>query len=158
MADNDMYVDRLLSAGVNFAVWPDWAAAPAPGVRDDDASGWAMTQTTVNDCTVTVIASPASQRADVRITGDVDMVAAPVLAEAARQLAMGSPRSVFVDLAGVTFAGSALPNFLARAYGLLPRGSSLVVCRPSPMTRWVLHMTDMTRILIVRDHLLGQAR
>ena len=116
-----------------------------------------MKQTTVNDCSVTVIASPASHRVDVRITGDIDLAAAPVLAEAVRQLAIGSPRSVFVDLAGVTFAGSALPNFLARAYGRLPRGSSLVVCRPNPMTRRVLQMTDMTRILIVRDHLLSQA-
>jgi anti-anti-sigma regulatory factor len=43
------------------------------------------------------------------------MTALPVLADAVSQLAAASPRSVFVDLAGVTFAGSALPNFLAPA-------------------------------------------
>jgi hypothetical protein len=70
-----------------------------------------MRQTTGNGCTVTVIASRASYRADVQITGDVDMAALPVLADAVSQLAAASPRSVFVDLAGVTFAGSALPDF-----------------------------------------------
>ena len=115
-----------------------------------------MRQTTGNGCTVTVIASLASYRADVQITGDVDMAALPVLADAVSQLAAASPRSVFVDLAGVTFAGSALPNFLARAYGVLPRESSLVVCRPSPMTRRVLDMTDMMRIVTVGEHLLSR--
>ena len=116
-----------------------------------------MWQTTANGCTVTVIAAPGSHRADVQITGDVDTPAAPALTEAAYRLADGSPRSVFVDLAGVNFAGSALPNFLALAHRLLSRRSVLVVCRPDPMTLRVLQMTGMMQILTVRDHLLSQA-
>lgn len=116
-----------------------------------------MWQTTAKGCTITVIAAPGSHRADVRITGEVDTPAASALTEAAFRLADGSPRSVFVDLAGVTFAGSALPNFLALAHRLLPRRSVLVVCRPDRMTHRVLQMTGMMQILTVRDHLLSQA-
>ena len=116
-----------------------------------------MLKTTVNDCTVTMIAAPGSHRADVRITGDVDLDAAPVLDEAVSRVASGAPRSVYVDLAGVTFAGAALPNFLARAHGLLPRGCVLVVCRANPMTTRVLQMAAMTQIVVMRDRLMNHA-
>jgi anti-anti-sigma factor len=109
----------------------------------------------VNDCVVTVTARPGSRRADVRIAGDIDMAAVPRLTDAARRLSEDSPRSVFVDLAGVAFAGSALPNFLAQAHNRIPRGSSLVVCRPSPMARFVLVATGVMEILTVCETLIN---
>jgi anti-anti-sigma factor len=110
-----------------------------------------MRQTFAHDCAVTVTALPGSHRADVRIAGDVDLAAVPILTGALDRLSERSPRSVFVDLAGVTFAGSALPNFLFQTHGRMPRGSFLVVCRPSPMTLLVLVASGMMDILTVCD-------
>ena len=114
-----------------------------------------MRQMLANDCAVTVTALPGSLRADVRIVGDVDMAAVQILTDAIRRLSEGSPRSVFVDLAAVTFAGSALPNFLVQAHSRMPRGSFLVVSRPDPMTRSVLAATGMTDIVTVCDNRLS---
>jgi anti-anti-sigma factor len=110
-----------------------------------------MRQTFAHDCAVTVTALPGSLRADVRIAGDVDLAAVPILIEALGRLTERAPRSVFVDLAGVTFAGSALPNFLFRTHGRMPRGSFLVICRPSPMTLKVLVASGMMDIVTVCD-------
>jgi anti-anti-sigma factor len=108
-----------------------------------------MRRTLAHDCAVTVTALPGSLRADVRIAGDVDMAAVQILTDAIRRLSEGSPRSVFVDLAAVTFAGSALPNFLIQAHNRMPRGSFLVVCGPDAMTRSVLAATGLTDIVTV---------
>ena len=113
-----------------------------------------MRQTLANDCAVTVTALPGSLRADVRIAGDVDMAAVPMLTDTVRQLSERSPRSVFVDLAGITFAGAALANFLAQAHSRMPRGSFLVVCRPAATTLSVLVATGVLGVLTVCDNRL----
>jgi anti-anti-sigma factor len=110
-----------------------------------------MRQTFAHHCAVTVTALPGSHRADVRIAGDVDMAAVPILTDAVDRLSERSPRSVFIDLAGVTFAGSALPNFLMQTHGRMPRGSFLVICRPDPMTLTVLAASGMLDVLTVCD-------
>jgi anti-anti-sigma factor len=115
-----------------------------------------MSPTFATDCAVTITALPGSLRADVRIVGDVDLAAVQVLTDAVGRLSERAPRSVFVDLAGVTFAGSALPNFLMQAHSRMPRGSFLVVSRPSPTTIVVLVATGVMDILTVCDSRLAR--
>jgi anti-anti-sigma regulatory factor len=76
---------------------------------------------------------------------------APVLASSIQLLSRMSPTWVVVDVADVTFAGSALPNFLATMRGQLPPGCSLMVRHPRPMLRRVLQATGMTHIVSVSD-------
>jgi anti-anti-sigma factor len=90
-------------------------------------------------------------RAGVRIVGEIDLSAEPVLDSSIRLLSRMSPRLVQVDLGDVTFAGAALPNFLARMYGQLPPGFSLVVSNPSPQVRRLLQISGMTQIMSIRD-------
>ena len=114
-----------------------------------------MRQSPSQDCIVSVTAVAGSRRADVRLAGEVDVAAAPVLAAVVRQLAESSPRSVFVDLGGVTFAGDVLPDFLEQAHRCTPRNSALVVCRVSSSIRQVLAAAGMWDIATVCDDQLG---
>jgi anti-anti-sigma factor len=110
-----------------------------------------LRQQRLNDCIVTVTALAGSRRADIRIAGDVDVAAVPVLTDAVRRLSQSSLRSVFVDLAGVTFAGSVLPDFLKQAHDCIPRNAALVVCRVSAPTRRVLAAAGMLEVVTVCD-------
>jgi anti-anti-sigma regulatory factor len=114
-----------------------------------------MRKTAPHGCAVTVPAPAGSLRADVRIIGDVDVAAAPLLAEAVRRLSESAPRSVFIDVAGVTSAGSMLFDFFRQVHNRTPRGSSVVVCRPDPVTRMDLAATGIAEIVVVCDGLLG---
>lgn len=110
-----------------------------------------MPQMPVDECIVTIISVANGSRAHVRITGDLDMAAAAVLETAVLDLSRMSPRAVHFDLAGVTFADSVLPNFLARTHNAMPEGFSMVVCRPSGTVRRILQVSDMTKIAKIRD-------
>ena len=110
-----------------------------------------MPQMPADECIVTIIPAPNGSRAYVRIAGDVDMAAAVVLETAVLDLSRMSPRAVHFDLAGVTFADSVLPNFLARMHNAMPEGISMVICRPSGTVRRILQVSDMTRIAKIRD-------
>ncbi|MET8152483.1 STAS domain-containing protein [Actinoplanes sp. NPDC049668] len=114
-----------------------------------------MSRSLTHHCVIAVTTLPGSSRADVRIIGDVDTAAAPALTDAVRRLSEGSPRSVFIDLAGVTNEGPELTDFLIQAHDRLPRSSSLVVCRPGPMTRLMLAAADMMRTITVCHGMLG---
>ncbi|GAA3387789.1 hypothetical protein GCM10020369_31550 [Cryptosporangium minutisporangium] len=52
------------------------------------------------------------------------------------------PPGVLIDLAAVTFAGSALLNFLARLSRRMPAGTELIVWRPSARASLVLRASS----------------
>ena len=60
-------------------------------------------------------------------------------------------RCALVDLAEVTFASSALPNFVVRLSQAVPHGAELILWRAPPMTGRVLRLTDMATIATLRD-------
>jgi anti-anti-sigma factor len=109
-------------------------------------------QPSSSDCTVTVSAIPDERCAAVRIVGEIDSGAAPLLASSVRLLSRMSPNLVLIDVGDVEFAGAALPNFLATVHCQLPPDCCLVVCNPAPMVRWLLQATGITQIVSIRDH------
>ena len=90
----------------------------------------------------------------VQIVGDVDLADCHALGLAARQLIEADARIIYVDLGDVTFMGSTLVEFLVHvgnANGGVRR--SLVLCRPTPMARRVIHMTRLDQLASVRPDL-----
>ncbi|MBB5868097.1 anti-anti-sigma factor [Allocatelliglobosispora scoriae] len=85
----------------------------------------------------------------VRLTGDVCLPGESELDRAAVHLAATGCRSVYVDLAGVTFAGSVLANFLCA----LSTRSSLVLCGPSPLVQRIIEVTGLDRVARIVDRL-----
>lgn len=114
-----------------------------------------MRERTWIDCIVTVAAPVGSRRADIRIAGEVDVAAVPVLTDAVRRLSETAPKSVFVDLGEVTFAGSVLPDFLKQAHDCIPRNSSLVLCRVNAATRRVLAAAGVSEVVVMCDDRLS---
>ncbi|MEU4626200.1 STAS domain-containing protein [Actinoplanes sp. NPDC023801] len=104
-------------------------------------------KTKSGDCfTVTVLAALTVESALVRVGGDIDMTVSAELSAIADRLATKAPACVVIDLAGITFACSALPNFLAQLRHRLPAASTILLCRPTAGTRQVLLMTGMDQI------------
>ena len=108
-----------------------------------------MTRYSTNGCTVVVEAASHNRRTDVHIIGDLDVDAVPALNDAVDRVTALLPGRVVVDLGEVPFAGSALPNFLIRLVDVLPAMIPVTVCRPQPMSRLVLEVTGMGRILTI---------
>ena len=106
-----------------------------------------------DDCTVTVATSTDLRCAEMRIAGEIDMDATPVLTDALSRLAPLTPDRVLVDLHDVTFAGSVLPNFLATMHAGLPRGTTIEVRHCRPLIRRVLRITGMAAIMRITDDL-----
>jgi anti-anti-sigma regulatory factor len=100
---------------------------------------------------ITVTHVPEQQRSDLVLSGDVDMTAQPQSAGAVEQIGAASPRTVVVDLAGMTFGGATLVNFLARIHRAAPTGSLLLISCPTPILRTVLRITNMAEIATIRD-------
>jgi anti-anti-sigma factor len=100
---------------------------------------------------IVVTFAPEQRRADLILSGDVDISANPALADAVDQVAVVAPHVTVVDVAAITFAGSVLLNFLARVHEALPAGSTLVVCRPTPVIRRILKIAAMERLAAIRD-------
>jgi anti-anti-sigma regulatory factor len=107
--------------------------------------------------TITVLESADTGSALVCLGGEIDQAGFQRLSDAADRLATVAPASVFVDLGAVTFAGATLPNFVARMHGIVPDSAALVMCRSTPMTRWVLEATGMTEIATIRPDLPAPA-
>lgn len=99
--------------------------------------------------TVTVSASPTTGIALVYVRGAIDPAVEPALHDVVEQLRAMAPRTVLVDLAEVTFAGSTLANFVAQVRDALPAEASLAVCRPSAMTRQVLMLAGVGRVPVL---------
>src|SRR4051794_30737990 len=100
---------------------------------------------------IVVTVAPEQRRADLILSGDMDISANPVLTEAVDRVAAVAPNVTVVDLAAVSFAGSVLLNFLARVRQALPSDSALVVCRPPPVTRRILEVAAMEWLAAIRD-------
>ena len=89
----------------------------------------------------------------VQILGDVDLSDSRALGLAARQLIDAAATVVYVDLAGTTFMGSTLIAFLVRVGEGNHSDRSLVLCRPTPAARRVMHMTHLDELAQVRPDL-----
>jgi len=98
---------------------------------------------------IVVTVAPERRRADLVLSGEMDICAYPVLVDAADQVAAVAPHVAVVDLAAITFAGSVLLNFLVRVHQALPAGSELVVCRPTPGIRRILDIAAMQRLAAI---------
>jgi anti-anti-sigma factor len=90
----------------------------------------------------------------VRIDGEVDLADTQALGLAARRLIDADTNAVYVDLAGTTFMGSTLVAFLVHI-GNNDAGArrSLVLCRSSPMTLRVIHLTGLDKVATLRPDL-----
>ncbi len=88
----------------------------------------------------------------VTVAGEVDVATAPRLHDRLVGLASDGHRRIAVDLEGVTMLDwmglGALLGVLARVRSL---GGELVLVAPSPATRELLALTDLDRVLPIRD-------
>jgi anti-anti-sigma factor len=89
----------------------------------------------------------------VRILGDVDLSEAHALGLAARHLSDGDASLIYVDLGGTTFMGSTLVGFLVQLGNNGRASRALVLCRPTPAARRVIHMTGLDELASVRADL-----
>ena len=71
-------------------------------------------------CVVTILAPPGDDTVWIRLVGAVEMDAEATLDMAIDRVQNLGPRTVLIDLAGVTFAGSALVRFLIRVHTAAP--------------------------------------
>jgi anti-anti-sigma factor len=90
-------------------------------------------------------------RAQLRLAGDIDLTSSAVLAKTVDWLTAMAPASVVMDLAEVTFACSALPNFVVQVSQAVPHGAELILWRAPPIIGRVLRLTDMATIATLRD-------
>ncbi|GAB1694950.1 STAS domain-containing protein [Krasilnikovia sp. M28-CT-15] len=84
---------------------------------------------------------------EIRVVGDLDRDAAPMLIEVADYVSGLAVRQVVVELGRLGFAGSALSNWLASMQNQLPRRSSLAVRHPQPFVGRVLAVTDLAHLV-----------
>lgn len=105
-----------------------------------------MAQYRTTDCTVTVNDRPA-QAVEIRVAGELDRDAAPMLAGVTQYLNDLAPLHVVVELGELSFAGSALPNWLARIRSQLPSRPSVAIRHPQPLVRNVLAITNMADLV-----------
>lgn len=89
----------------------------------------------------------------VTLIGEIDLAAEPALAEVASQLRTTAPTTVILDLAGITFAGSTLANFVVRVRRSVPTGTRLILYRPNPSTRRILELSLVDKLAVIRDQL-----
>jgi anti-anti-sigma factor len=90
----------------------------------------------------------------VQIVGDVDLSDSRALGLAARALIEADASIIYVDLGGTTFMGSTLVAFLVHVGNANGRARRpLVLCRPTPMARRVIHVTGLDQLASVRPDL-----
>lgn len=109
-----------------------------------------MPQPVVDQCSVSVFTEGQLAHVHIVVSGEVDLGTWPLLSEALRHVAERMPGAVYVDLAGVTFAGATLANFVFQVRRALPRASTVVLCRPAPPVHWVLQAADVPRVATIR--------
>ncbi|WP_331722995.1 STAS domain-containing protein [Nocardia sp. NBC_00511] len=86
----------------------------------------------------------------VTASGEVDIVSAPVLERALRQALRQRPRTVIVDLAGISFLGSVGIGVLAAAGGQCPELLRIVASHP---VRRPLELTGAANLFVLCDSL-----
>jgi anti-anti-sigma factor len=100
-----------------------------------------------------VDAAPGGEAVHVHISGDVDLLGEADLASAALRLAATRYRSVYVDLTGITFAGTSLVNFLFTVSVRIRVGVSMSLCGPTPVVRRIIELTCLDQVAPVHDGL-----
>jgi anti-anti-sigma factor len=75
------------------------------------------------------------------VTGDLDLITRPVLAERLSQVLGTSPRRLVLDLAGAGFMDCGSARMVAGAGRFLPAGGRLIIRHPRPVIRRVLELT-----------------
>jgi anti-anti-sigma regulatory factor len=112
-----------------------------------------MPPESTDEFAITVTITPVIQRADLVLSGDIDLPARPLLADAVSQIARTPLRLIVVDLAAVTYAGSTLVHFLTRLHNAAPADTRISVSRPTPIARLVLQVMAMDQLAMIRQDL-----
>ena len=81
------------------------------------------------------------ETAVVTVTGDLDLISRPILAERLSAALAAGPRRLVLDLAGVDFMDAGSARVVASAGQFLPEGGRLIVRRANPVVRRVLELT-----------------
>ena len=102
-------------------------------------------------CVVTILATPGDDTVWIRLVGALEMDAEATLDVAIDRVQNLAPRTVLIDLAGVTFAGSVLVRFLILVHGAAPH-ASIRLRHARPMIRHVLAVTAVDQMVILDDH------
>ena len=106
-----------------------------------------------NPMVLVVDAEPGGEAVHVHISGDVDLLCEADLATTALQLPAASYSTVYVDLTGITFAGTSLVNFLFAMSARFRAGVSMSLCGPSPIVRRIIELTCLDQVAAVHDGL-----
>ena len=102
-------------------------------------------------CVVTILAPPGDDTMWIRLVGAVEMDAEAALDVAIDRVQNRVPRTVLIDLAGVTFAGSVLVHFLIRVHAAAPH-ASICLRHARPMIQFVLTVTDVDKMVAIDNH------
>jgi anti-anti-sigma factor len=102
---------------------------------------------------LSITASPDGSVDFVRIRGEVDLSDARQLGLAAQRLIAANAGLVYVDLGGITFMGSTLIGFLVHIANSGRVRRELILCRPTPMARRVIGLTDLDKLATLRADL-----
>jgi anti-anti-sigma factor len=102
---------------------------------------------------ISITASPDGSVDFVRIRGEVDLSDARELGLAAQRLIAADAGLVYVDLGGITFMGSTMIGFLVHIANSGRVRRQLILCRPTPMARRVIGLTDLDRLATLRADL-----
>jgi anti-anti-sigma factor len=105
---------------------------------------------------LSITTAPDSSDDYVRILGDVDLSDTEQLGLAERELIGDNASAVYVDLAGTTYMGSTLLGFLAHLGNDGHAHRPLVLCRPTPTARRMIHITGLDALATVRSDLPRQ--
>jgi anti-anti-sigma factor len=97
-------------------------------------------------CVVTIVARD-DRTVWMRLVGALDIDADPALAAAVTRLSELAPRTVVLDLAGVTFAGATLCHFLVRTRTTVP-GASILIRNASPQVQFVMTVTGTDGVVV----------
>ena len=112
-----------------------------------------MADSTISRVVVSVVDSRGHEFACVRIAGDVGIAAEVEFAAALDQLDALRCANVCVDLAEVSFAGTALLSFLVRVINRVPSDTPVLLCRPSRLTRHLIELSFLDTIATLCDKL-----
>ena len=87
------------------------------------------------------------------VTGDLDLITRPVLAERLSAVLGASPRRLVLDLAASGFMDCGSARVVASAGRFLPEGGRLIIRHASPAIRRVLELTGYVAGLEIEDDL-----
>lgn len=104
---------------------------------------------------ITVTCACQGRVACMCIAGDIDLMDPADVGMAQRQLARVSCETLYVDLAGVTFGGAALVNYLYALSARLP-GAAISLCGAPGITTQIIKLTGLDRVAALHDSLPEQ--